>query len=1103
MNERSPRGNNPDDKLTAPKINAYAKSGVNYMAGEGTGGASDNPQNIERSWDPVDTDLNSGGEAAEQTPLEKIKAGLYRDFEQEWGRPPQSVTERGLLDWAAVDKLGSSRATPPQVPANENPLWIQGTTHSRDAQYREASAAPGNRQTQEAQGVKRLAGIDASTPEGRAQIERIVNDAMNSGTLNLAQINEAVDGLHKLIDTETNEGDEERHKAQREALLIKGQTIQRLDAGKKLLKDQGVREEDMTPELIEAAADKVVEPISQAQRIEKLKRDILISINKEEARNKFEWLRKSVRDINENIKNGNLSVSDTTRATLESVASLNEIDLDTIEKIQAQTLRIVADNRSELNIKKFFINKEVEKSRGRMQIQSLEDLVELISESQQGEFLPGKKYAIMNEKGEVQMHNLVAWIRNRILASHNSTPDGTINIFSQIRIPTAFQQITLNDMLFIPSYFQKRKVVISGNEESATMKYENSEDVQYNQFKNDLLYEAWLFEFSHNNDAEYRSVRGQEEPLFNKLNTLLANNQFTKGRDRLLNVLSLAKTDAKDFEAVGNREKQGSVGKAIQRGIMAYYHLSELVRENPAIYDVAKDVRSPENNNFFATLGEDGTRYFYQSIAEQLIKAKTTTDIAFGRDLNALSEGVKGSDDEKDLSQIELLLKYKKAELGSLLEAKIGISLEQLDKYEQDPRVFAEILLQKVWNFKHKDLNIFDLRNKEQRLITLVSKAISQSTGKKEGLGAEDMEYAGTWAFTMRNWTGIAARNDTKGIGFDAWSKLINFKDYRWRQGNGRSGAGNRLNFPGFERLSMTLLDGLTVKVDGEGDKKRSLTSVLEESVRGNTDIKVFDFEGEAMSQFAGNHISNAYKVFLFILEKQEFKMHSFLKEDIRGNLVFDQEAAFKLMDGPWHDIRYAFDQQGFDYDHTMIKGWVNEEVWGKDGKPTFDDQGQVITKLVYKEQSLREYMFGKPIRDLVDDLYKRPIVAGKDGKGKDTKMARPIFAYLLAEEIKAHRTWGSGYPRWTIEHIQQLEEFFRQQSLQIGQAGVDNFDMKNFEKFFNKEEWREILKAVDITYGKMYAGAGAEQVGGGLLTGVLQSIGETVKQATKMKPAA
>jgi len=1103
MKEGDSKSYNSDIKLTAPKTNAYAKGGENYMAAEGTGGAPDNPQNRERSWDPIDEASNiiDFMDIPAKTPEQVLaKAAWRQNYNGQWPLDPHERQTVGQMISEGIPPLGIASSSQGQL-ISENPLWRQASARNRDTEYRPAgSVAEGGQVVQEARATQ----MDVATPGDRAQIEATINNVIDSGSTNIRQINDAIEGLHRLIGAEVNEGDEIGHREQLRELSERNQRVLFLERGRKLLQKQGYAESDMTEEMVEMAADQATETLTNAQRIDNLKSEIFTATTVEDARNKFEWLRKYVRDINENIQNGNLTVSDITRATLENITSLGEADLDSIGKIQAQTKRIAADSRNELNIKKFFTKIEVEKTKSRTQIQSLEDLVELIAESQQGEFLPGKKYAIMNERGEIQMHNLVAWIRNRIIASHNTDPDKPINVFSQIRIPLIYGQLTLNDMLFIPAYFQKRKVVITGTEEAAMMKYENSEDTDYTRNKEDLLYEAWLFQSSHNNDADYRSVRGQEEPLFNKLNSLFANNEFTKGRDRLLNILNLAKADAKDFEAVGNREKQGSVGKAIQRGIMAYYHLSELVRENPKVYDVSKDVTTPENNNFFATLGEDGSEYFYQSIVGQLIKANTTTDIAFGRDLSALSSGIKPIDEEKELNAMELLFKYKPAELGSLLETKLGITPEQLAAYTQDPRALAEVLLKKVWNFKHSDLNIFDAVGKEQRLITLVNNAVTYAIGKKEGLGADDMEYAGTWAFTMRNWTGIAARNDTNGIGFDAWSKIMNFKDYRRRQGNGRSGMGNRANFPGFKRLSLTLLDGLSVKVDDEGGKKRSLMSVLEESVRKGTDIKTFDFEGQAMSQFAGNHINNAYKVFLFILEKQEFKMHSFLKEDMRGNLVFDQEAAFKLMDGPWHDIRYAFDQQGFDYDHTMIKGWENEEVYGKDGKPVFDDQGQVVTRLVYKEQSLRDQMFGKPPIDLADKLYVRPITAGTENKKKqDTSMARPLFAYLLAREIKAHRTWGSGYPRWSIEHIQQLEEYFKHVSLQVGQAGVDNYDMKNFQQFFTKAEWREILGAADTSYGGIYTGLATEQLGGGLLTGVLQSIGETVKQATKMKSAA
>ena len=643
------------------------------------------------------------------------------------------------------------------------------------------------------------------------------------------------------------------------------------------------------------------------------------------------------------------------------------------------------------------------------------------------------------------------------------------------------------------------------------MRHESVAVPQYENFKMNLLYESWLFGVSHSNNAEYRAVRGQEEPLFNKIASLYTKNHFTKDRNRFLNIFSLAKVDKSEFDAVGKKEEQGSVGKAIQRGVLAYYHLWELVAENKVkrgrdgkpqkgkdgkpIYDLSQgDITKIENNNFYSTLGEDGTKYFYHSIVDQLLTAKGKIELDFKEALGALASDLTRGESEKDLTDLELVFKHKRDKFDAFMTTQLDMKPEDIAKYESSPRDFATVVMDKVWAIKHKDLNIFDDVNKEQRIISLVNHAVSSAIGRKEGLGVQDTEYAGEWAYTMRDWTGIAARNDTSGIGFDAWSKLINFQDYRGRQGRGRSGAGNMYNFPGFKRLGATLLDGLLVRIDGDERKdenKKSLISVLEESNRNNTRLKTFDFDGEAMRQFSANHINNAFKVFQFILEKMETKMNSIVSIDRAGRPVFNHEAALQIMDGLWHDLRYAFDQPRFNFDTTVIEGWENRTVYDAKGKPVFDDEGKLVMERVKTNQSMRHHMFGDEMIELGHKMHHRDITKNAWGR----QMGRSAFAYLVAKEIFAHRQFNSGYVKWPVEQIELIQAFFHHQALEFGQKGEQDYDMKIFAEFFDHHEWKEILGLAKSSYLRMYTGEYAAQ-GAGLVGGMIgKTIGETIKQ--------
>ncbi len=289
---------------------------------------------------------------------------------------------------------------------------------------------------------------------------------------------------------------------------------------------------------------------------------------------------------------------------------------------------------------------------------------------------------------------------------------------------------------------------------------------------------------------------------------------------------------------------------------------------------------------FFKALGDEGTKYFFQSIIKTILEDK------FSKQISSLVNELPGnfkelSRENSELNEIDYLLLEHPNELARILGQNYGITIDDLRKYNQDGKNVANLafkVLKNVWHMDRGELNIFNHVKKEQRITDMVQKAISEGIGKSLGLNKNDRQFAGLIPFLMRNWTGIAARNDTGAVGFDAWSKLINFGDYRIRQASGREGGGNIYSLYDFKRLSFTLFDGVNVMLDqpdGQPPKRKTLLQVIRDTMDDTLRIEDFRTKGNEMQQQA-QAIQNQYNVMAFILDQQELNMSSFSFSIIR-----------------------------------------------------------------------------------------------------------------------------------------------------------------------------------------------------------------------------
>jgi hypothetical protein len=843
---------------------------------------------------------------------------------------------------------------------------------------------------------------------------------------------------------------------------------------------------------VEAKIEKWSREILEATGVEKPGRPDEREKELQRARYNFGRLGAQAAIVVANIDKGTLKiVHPENERILREVAgfSLEQINAMNLGQIKQWTEKLM--NKEGVNLAQYFVEDEdYERTQREKYIpHSLEDLADLIIEEfETGDFGPGGKYEIIDAQGQVRLENLQSWFQTRTVQLHNENPDGDINPFSGIFIPTLYRNITFHEMVTVPRFRQKREVVISGTEgEKIFMEYKNVASEKYSKFMDNELMKVWMTTVAHNGDAQYRQKRGVEKDLFGVIAGIYANNVFLKDQGRLLRLLKLAASNREQLERVLEEGEQGDIGKAIQKGIMAYYYMAELAEAEPDQKNPDKGGIPWEENMFFKALGDDGTKYFFQSIIKTILEDKFSKQIKLlVKELPINFEDVIKQNPE--LTEVEYLLIEHPHKLAEILGQYYGITIDDLRQYNQDAKSVANLafkVLKNIWHIDRGELNIFDHAKKEQRITDIVQKSISEGIGKSLGLNKNDREFAGLIPFLMRNWTGIAARNDTGAIGFDAWSKLINFGDYRIRQASGREGGGNRYSLYDFKRLSFTLFDGVNVLIDqanGQPPKKKTLLQVIRDTMDNNARIEDFRTKGNEMQQQA-QAIQNQYNVMTFILDQQELNMSSFLKTDSRGYLVFDHKAAAEIMGGIWKYLRYAFDQQRFDMEHE-IRDWYKE--YYRDPK-----DGKMKSRLRFGSKKLKNYLFSDEVLNIgvvKDKFYMEDI--------KEGRVSRLIFADLIRREIEAHRQWGSSYGYWSIAEIEKMEDFFYQFSQEVEEdKRRGRSRTKVTRSFFTPDEWDAILEAANSPYWRMYAEQFIVQSAAGTLGGFLKAFLVFIKQ--------
>ena len=665
--------------------------------------------------------------------------------------------------------------------------------------------------------------------------------------------------------------------------------------------------------------------------------------------------------------------------------------------------------------------------------ESLEELATLIMGSESEDWRTGKERQLIDENGKVVKENFMAWVRKRMVELHEFNPTAPVNFFSDINVKRGYINISFYEMIFTGSYFlEKKKEKIlqkHGDEfkEEEVVRYEKNQD--YEDLKQQLIAEAFLFSNSRNNDINYKAIMWDERELPKVITQMYYANPFTRGKF-LEQILSMPSMDSEKIKQIKEKtgenedfegkkiklitENNSDLGEGVRRALLAYYYIND--------EKMLKKI-----------LGEDSVffeeKYFDYDSATGKIKL----------DENGNKITKKGEANQE----------YKKVE------------------YDQNGKV------KDVKGFLNY-VNVFNDANKDERIVNEVRERLRQVMVDKLGLNYSEAKYAEAWAYSMTRWMGIGARNDVNAIGYDAWSKTQNLMEYRLKQltEKRRGVAGNLYNMLGIRRASLSFMEGVT-DIHGRTVIEAIQGGQGEEFSRKNPfknaedkdGIKHLEFRQDMAQRFAANHVFNSFTIYNFLINHMEFDLENMVTHDSLGRVIIDQKKANEMIDGIQKAIRYAYcTWSGTDYSKNI-------RVYEKDGddRKKMDAKTMPIAAALFGEVILRfinEDMDKKKIKrdenkranvwtigegnDKFDMDFSR--IQSQDGAEREI-MWKHILKYLMAEEIKSHRSVRSQLSRFDYATTEKIYSFLKQKGI-ITQEDIG--DMRKLSKTSQRRMFSE-----------------------------------------------
>lgn len=536
------------------------------------------------------------------------------------------------------------------------------------------------------------------------------------------------------------------------------------------------------------------------------------------------------------------------------------------------------------------------------------------------------------KEGELNQGNFLRWVRQRMMRYIDINPDNPIDLFQSVGIERGIRQYNIMQMILNPRAFF----------------YDEKKGEILRDLAEHILTEIWLRTTSHKNDTTYRSVAGQEGELFKILGQIYNTNDFTK-RGSLNLVLELASADK--LVEIGNdriMEKNQGVGTAIRAALLSYYYISD--REMlEKIYEKKGDAALFSNMHFKDV-------YKKEKRKEKIDKKKA--------ELKSIKKHLTPEDERKIEGDVDEAIKKDLEKFSKLSDTFFDEKSGQLKPGSE--------------NSYMDYLNIFNNPDKDTQAILEVRERIRVSLMEQFGLAYDEAQYAEWWAHSMASWMGAAARNDVDAIGHDSWSKILNFRDYRFRQASGQRAAvfGNKYNILNFKRLGLDFLAGTkdqnqrTILEAIQGGQAGEIHLVTPELVKRAEDENLPEEErrkaqeelkrsqlGElrfgvnTQRQFFANHIAHTTNLYKYLGEGNTMDFDQFVQIDPFGRVVFDHKKANEVLDGVFKSFRYAYATWPLIDYSKKVRYWELQR--DKSGNPA----GRV-----QKERSIAEELFGREI---------------------------------------------------------------------------------------------------------------------------------------------
>lgn len=681
--------------------------------------------------------------------------------------------------------------------------------------------------------------------------------------------------------------------------------------------------------------------------------------------------------------------------------------------------------------------------------ESLEDLASLIMSSESDEWRTGKDHQLLDENGKVVRENFIAWVRKRMVELHEFNPTSAVNFFSDINVKRGYLNISFYEMIFTGSYFlekKQEKILQKDGEafkEKTVTRFEKNQD--YEDLKQQLIAEAFLFSNSRNNNVTYLAQMHDERELPKLLMQMYYANPFTRGKflEQILSMPSMDSEKIKQIKAKAEKkdefddkkfklitENNSDVGEGVRRALLAYYYIND--------EKMLKKI-----------LGEDSV-FFKEEYYEY---DSATGKIKLDKNGNKIIK--KGEANEEYLRE-----KNKKAvvyENGKIKDIKGFLSY----------------------------VNVFNDAHKDERVVNEVRERLRQVMVDKLGINYSEAKYAEAWAFSMARWMGIGARNDINAIGYDAWSKTQNFMEYRLKQAEEkrRGVVGNVYNILGIRRASLSFMEGITdvhgrtlieAIQGGQGEDVNLKNPFKDEENKES--IKHLEFRQDMAQRFAANHVSNAFRIYDFLINHVEFDLENMVTHDSFGRVIIDQKKANEMVDGIQKTIRYAYcTWTGNDYSKNIR---------------VYEKEGEGRKKIEAKTMPVAAALFGEAIlRFINEDMDRKNIKRDKNKEANvwtigdgNTKfdmdfsriqsmdnaereiMWKHILKYLIGEEIKSHRSLKSDLLRFDYATTEKIYQFLRQKGI-ITHEDVN--DMRKLSKTSQRRMFTE-----EFLYGVGVGGA-------------------------------